>query len=462
MYTNYSTMWQQAAQQNDFNNILWNNAANNMNFNSCWNNNMNFNWNSVPLLNSSTPAFGAGITSPTSAEESKKPEKKSVFTTTNNAASNDTTASESASGAESEAEKEAWKLLSDDYAKSLTPSESLTGAAAGGAAFGVIQNPRLIAHPINTYKGFKDTKALFKGVKESGTALNTAWKTNAPVMEEAYAAMQKLSSRHNSKIGLFRHSISDAQYNRLKGIMEKALRGNNGVVDINEVAEATAKLKHSYVNDGYLPRAWQWVKGKFGGTGKVATVSERLGETAKIAEGSSKILKYGKDMSYLDALKKGGGVKGGIFMAAIEFFMAKDKISAAFSKDSETGWKQVGQTSLKAAGSVLGWTAGEALGVWGAAKAGAAIGTAFGPGVGTAIGAVAGLVVGSIGCWAAGKLTHWITGDDVGNKVLAENKSKTQEGKAELLQNAVLRAQSGEIKDEKTLAAANALVNKYA
>lgn len=451
----YNNAFWQAPMMQNFNNSLWNN-------NNIWNNNFNagYDW-STSVWNSAASDTSQSMDFETVEQRRARREKeiaetkaklqtqtqaKTTDSVTDNKTQIDTT------------EEEAWKLLEDDYARSFTPSESLTGAAAGGAAFGLIQNPRTIVHPINTVKGFKDTKALFKGVKESGTALNTAWKTNAPVMEEAYAAMQKLSSRHNSKIGLFRHSISDAQYNRLKTIMDNALRSG----DTQQIAEATAKLKHSYVNNGYLPRAWQWVKGKFGGTSKVATVSERLGETEKIAAETSKILKYGKDMSYLDSLKKGGGVKGGIFMAAFEFFMAKDKISKAFSKDTETGMIQLGQTSLKAAGSVLGWTAGEALGVWGAAKLGATIGTALGPGVGTAIGAVAGLAVGSIGCWAAGKLTHWITGDDVGDKVLAENKSNTQEGKAELLQNAMLRAQSGEIKDEKTLAAVNALATKYA
>lgn len=358
-------------------------------------------------------------------------------------------------------EKDCWNLLAEDYSKSMKPSESFLGAAAGGAAFGVINNPRVIAHPINTVKGFKDTNKMFADVTKEGSKLNKAWKANSPVMEEAYAQMQKLSSRKNSKLGLFRKQISEGEYKRLTNIMQKALKGKNGVVNINEVAEAAAKLKHSYVNDGYIPRAWHWVKGKFGGTSKVANVSERLGESAKIQETAAAILKHGKDMTYLDALKKGGGVKGGILMAAFEVLLSKNKIEAAFDKDSKTGWKQVGQTTLKASGNAIGWAAGEALGVWGAAKLGAAIGTGFGPGIGTAIGAVAGVLVGSIGCWAAGKLTHCIAGDDIGDSLLAENKIRTEDGRQELLMNAAARLQNDEIKEARTKEAVQGLLSKY-
>lgn len=338
-------------------------------------------------------------------------------------------------------EQQNWNILAKDYAKSLEPSEGFVGATVGGAAFGIINNPRLIAHPINTIKGFKDVKEIFKGVRQEGSALNKLWKQNSVVMEEAYAQMQKLSSRAAGwKAGLFRKQISDAEYKQLKGIMERAIKSG----DINKIAEASQTLKHCYVSDGVLANGFRKVKGALGFNAEAPTVAKRLTETGKIAEKTTELLKHGPKMTYMDALKKGGGVKGGILFAALEFVMSYDKIKAAFSKDSSTGWSQVGQTAVKGAGSAVGWAAGEALGVWGAAKLGAAIGTAFGPGVGTAIGAVAGLIGGSIGCWLAGKATHAMVGQDVGDKILAQNKTKTDEGKLELLQYTMAKAQSGE------------------
>ena len=107
------------------------------------------------------------------------------------------------------------------------------------------------------------------------------------------------------------------------------------------------------------------------------------------------------------------------------------KIKSAFSKDSSTGVKQLGQTSVKAAGSIIGWTVGEAVGAAAGAKIGAAVGTTFCPGLGTAIGAVAGLVGGSIGTWAMGKLTKKLVGEDVGSKVEVEKMKQRKNKKGE-------------------------------
>ena len=55
--------------------------------------------------------------------------------------------------------------IADFYSKNSQPSESLAGAAVGGAAFGLISNPRLIAHPINSVISLGETEAVFKGIK---------------------------------------------------------------------------------------------------------------------------------------------------------------------------------------------------------------------------------------------------------------------------------------------------------
>ena len=153
---------------------------------------------------------------------------------------------------------------------------------------------------------------------------------------------------------------------------------------------------------------------------------------------------------------------GAAFMAGIEVLMKIPDIKTAFEKDSATGWKQIGQTSVKAAGNAVGWIAGEAAfsaaSTWAIAEICAATGTAIAPGVGTAIGFVVGMVGGAIGCWAMGKLTNWMVGDDVANEVTAENKlkevgqtedGKTAEvGKQEILQNAISMHGTGKASPE--------------
>ena len=163
-------------------------------------------------------------------------------------------------------------------------------------------------------------------------------------------------------------------------------------------------------------------------------------------------------MSFTKALKKGGGVKGGIFFAAIELFMNWDKIKTAFSKDDSTGWKQVGQTTTKAVGNAIGWAAGEAAGVWAATALGAKIGTIFGPGIGTVIGGIAGFVGGSIGMWLAGKATKAIVGQDVADKVTANNLTKTPEGQTQLLSLVSQKVQSGEKVPENVIFSANKIL----
>lgn len=327
--------------------------------------------------------------------------------------------------------------IADFYSKNSQPSESLAGAAIGGAAFGLVNNPRLIAHPWNSAKSLGNVEKMFSEVKVSGTELNKLWtspKTN-DLMREAYFRMHKIESRHMSKLGLFRKQLSEADYTKLKGYMDEALKSGNA----DEIAKATAQLEHAYVNDGPLAKAFGKVKEFFGGKAKARTVDEALSETKAINERADQLkaavnaVDPAKGITFKDALKRGGGVKGGLFFMAIEILMSRDNIKAAFSKDNKTGMTQVGQTLVKGAGSAAGWALGEAAGVWGATKLCAAIGTAISPGLGTAIGGVLGLIGGSIGCWLAGKATKKLVGQDVGEKIKIEQMKQTPEGQYQLL-----------------------------
>ncbi len=349
-----------------------------------------------------------------------------------------------------------FNTLAEYYAENLEPSQSLLAAGAGGALFGMMFHPRLVAHTYNSISTLGEMKKMFADVKVEGKTLNKLWKENNAVMRDAYYNMHRLEARAKSKAGLFRKSYSNEDYKKLKGLMEEALQSGK----IDEVAKASAQLNHAYVSDGLIPRGWNKVKNILGFKSEVSSVTSKLADTATIASNAKILL---EKPTFLQSLKRSvGGPVGAVFQIGMEALMGIPKIKTAFSKDKETGWKQVGQTTVKGLGNAAGWVAGEALGVWGAAKLGATIGTAFGPGVGTVIGGIAGIVCGSIGCCLAGKLTKKLVGDDVANKVEAENLVKTQEGQAQLLQFAAEKAQSGEKMDKNTQLAFGRLLTQYA
>ena len=343
--------------------------------------------------------------------------------------------------------------LIKSYAKNLEYSQKLIPAIGSGAAFGALMmNPRIIAHPFNylttAFKG--DTVDMFKGIKKNG-ALQDLWKKNHFIMEEAYAQMNRTEARHKSKLGLFRARYSDNDYNKLKGLMDKALKSGN----IDEVAEATEKLRNAYTNNGYLPRFWNWITGK-----KPATVDMKLAETAKIND-AVKTLKGYNTMTFKKAFQRSGG-KFGLAFGAIELLLNFGKIQSAFEKDSKTGWKQLGQSTTKAVANTVGWALGETAAIWAGAKWGATIGTAFGPGVGTAVGAVIGMVGGSIGMWLFGKAARAAVGDDVANEIDAQKLAQTSEGQATIVQDLLKRAKDGEKFDPTTQQAIYKLGTLYA
>ena len=334
-----------------------------------------------------------------------------------------------------------WNTLADYYAKDLSPSESLTSAIVMGGAMGALtMHPRLITHPWNSVTTLKEVNDMFKGVRVDGSDMNKLWKENNVVMRDAYFRMHKAAARSKSKFNLIRQRYTVDEYKELKRIMQEALDSK----DINKIAEASAKLEQAYINNGRIPRAWNRIRNFFATNKKeMPTITSKLADTEAIKKGAQTLIGDGK-MSFTKALKKGGGVKGGLFFAGLEIFMNWSKIKTAFDKDESTGWKQVGQTTVKAAGNAVGWAVGEAAGVWAATALGAKIGTLFGPGVGTVIGGIAGFVGGSIGMWLAGKATKAIAGQDVADKITADNLAKTNEGKQALLSLVAQKVQSGE------------------
>ena len=327
--------------------------------------------------------------------------------------------------------------IANYYEKASENSETLMGAAIGGAAFGLFNNPRLIAHPFNSIKSLGKVEEMFKDIKVAGKNAHKLWNNpeTQELMREAYSMMHKIESRNNKKLGWVRQSYikNPEDYKALEPWIKQLKEGINSG-DAKQVENAVAHLKAGYTNNGIISKAMGSVKRFLGFSTKPNTVSEAL-KNEEIVKGAKAEIaqKVGKP-SFMKALKRGGGVKGGIFFMGIELLMAIPNIKAAFSKDNKTGWKQVGQSTVKGAGNAISWAAGEALGVWGATKLCAAAGSAIAPGVGTVIGAVAGLISGSIACWLTGKATNKLVGKDVGEKVKLEQMKKSPEGQVQLLQ----------------------------
>ena len=357
--------------------------------------------------------------------------------------------------------KEQVNSITDYYAKNLEPSESLSGALITGTLMGgAMLNPRVVAHPLNALTSFSDVKNIFKDVRKEGSAINKLWKQNSYIMEEAYAETQRLTARNKWKIGAFRKRYTKQEYEQLKGIMEKAVKSGN----MDEIAKATETLKHAYVNNGFIFRLWDKIRGK-----ETVTVASRINDTKTITENVAQLKSF-SNMDFKKAFEKAGG-KLGLAFGAIEIVMNFSKIKTAFQKDRENrekgiksnlGAKQTVQTVVKAAGNTVGYAAGETLGVWAAAKYGAKIGTKCGGLTGTLIGAVAGVACGSIGMWIAGRGTRALVGDDVSNKIEAENLLATSEGQQELLMNVAESIQKDKKADIGTMQAVTSAISMYA
>jgi len=328
--------------------------------------------------------------------------------------------------------------IADFYNKNSKNTGTLVGAAVSGASLGLMNNMRLVAHPIQSLGALKGTEAMFSAVKTQGTALNQLWNnagTNE-VVRNAYAAMHKAEARSFWKLGLFHKRYSPDEFNQVKGIMEQAFKdieGKSAEEAKKILSEATAKVEQAYVNNGLFHRGTAKVKEMFTGEAKDFSIDKALEDKEAIKKRTDALMAT-KDMSFKEALKSTGGIKNGLIMMGFQFLSDFGDLRAAFSKDTKTGMKQVGQTLVNGAGSAAGWAVGQAAGVYATTKLCTTLGTAISPGLGTVIGAVVGLIGGSIGMWLANKGTKAIVGQNVGEKVRMEEMKKTPEGQVQLLQ----------------------------
>ena len=166
-------------------------------------------------------------------------------------------------------------------------------------------------------------------------------------------------------------------------------------------------------------------------------------------------------MTFKQAWNRVGG-KWGLAFGALDLVGSFGKITTAFQEDTSTGFKQLGQSVVKAGARTVGWQAGEALGVLGANKLTPMIAKAVGGKWATVIGAIARPVCALATSWLSGKVARWIVGDDVANKVQAKKAAETPEGQQMMLQDIIARVQAGEKIDAPTQQALQKLMTMYA
>lgn len=351
-----------------------------------------------------------------------------------------------------------YNALVDCYVS--TPSESLLAAAWGGVTFGLINNPRFITHPINSFKALKGVDAMFKPVLEENHQLNKLWrdpKTNG-IMRDAYSEMHRAFARSESRLAIFRKRYDKNTIDILKKEMQRALNTGNA----EEIVKATERLKAVYVTDTKFGKLFRWLD-KFSGGSPFKTQAEALKNLNSqhiVNKTAEKMSKIGK-LSFKDAMKSHAGIGGIAMFAGFEFLMGMNNIIKSYKKDKENkqngkntnyGSKQLFQTTVKGLGSGIGWGVGEAVGIWAFAKYGAKLGSRLHPATGAIAGGVIGLVGGSIGMMLTGRLTKAAVGEDIGSKLEAREMLQTSEGQAQVLEQVYEKAQKGKANPAATAA----------
>ena len=386
-------------------------------------------------------------------------------------------------------------ILADYYKKSTKEEEANGESVAGAATTGVIpllfmEQAQNVKHWWNAGNAVKKADGMLKNIN----GFNTLRESNPQLAQEAYSQLHA-SIRNGEKKwfwhGWFQKTLSNDVKNGevLKTLqtglspkqqiefLQNELKSAIESGELNKIAEATTKLKKARGMDGCLTGGKWLAKTPFerlesameaGKNGADSVLQRETKELLKKNKVTNDVLTNLGTKAGLNAAAKSiwSAIKKDAPMwiamdFAMDLFLTKN-IQTAFEKDKISGIKQVGQTTVKAAGSAVGWGVGRAVGAWAGAKLGAMIGTTcLGPGIGTAVGGLLGLVGGSVGMCLANKLTKAIVGQDVGEKIKQEKMAETQEGQIELVQYAAQQAQAGKPMDAQTMQALNNVATQF-
>lgn len=296
--------------------------------------------------------------------------------------------------------------------------------------------------------GIKTEANLFE---ESITteSYNKVYRKNAKIMSDAKQAMKKAERLTNK--ASWQNKLDKDLYDNMSKEMKNVLKelakdpkSETARTQLKNLTEAINKTTSQRV--GWVKGSWRKIKNntirRWGNKTPLKieqpnveafktnlnTITARAQQTGQASGALSKGAKLLKGTGRL--LKKTPWLVG-----VFEAFMDKDKISAAYKKDSTTGNKQLGKTLLKAGGAMAGMALGTKLGL--------AIGSVV-PGlgniVGGIIGAVAGFAIGGACSWLgreAGKIAgdYLIDKKDIGSIAIGEDIKKV--GTEEQLNKAI-------------------------
>ena len=297
---------------------------------------------------------------------------------------------------------------------------------------------------------FSKATDIYTNTDTSGKTItyNKVYKHNATLIDEAKAAMRKSEmllnkSKWNSPLN---KDLYDRMSSEMKDILKELAKDPKNDQARLKLKNLTAAINETNnARKGYIKRGWNWVKNntyrKWTGQQSVQLSSPSVQtfetnltnitatqSTNTVAQGAGQALGKATGVaSKATGLVKGVGkfVKSNWLVGVFEAYTDKDKLSAAWKKDTATGLKQTGKTTCKAVGAM----AGMALGT----KIGAVIGSVV-PGAGTIVGSIigglAGFAIGGLLSWGGRKLGeacgNLIFGkEDVGANAYAENITKS-------------------------------------
>lgn len=346
--------------------------------------------------------------------------------------------------------KDEEKILLEAHSKTYEPDMKLGATLASAVGVGAImKNGGMVSHGYNTVKSLGKscaTTKMFRGNEE-------LWKNSSNLMQEAYYQMHKAERRHHKGLGMIKKCYSDETYSKMKKMMNNAIHNAATNNDIEQLAEVTEKFKQVNVNDGWLSRYVNKIRGKSNKTPEEMLKAMKKGKDAQLTETittGAKALVNNADMTWGKAFNQAKGGKMAWLSLLISATSEIGNITKAFKSDKKKGWKQLGQSGVKIVANWGGYIAGETVGIMAGAKIGAMIGSVA-PGIGTAIGAVTGMICGTIVSVIAGNLAKKAVGYNVANAEKTKELIATDTGSTEVLQTLMQQAQNGDIKDEKVL-----------